>query len=195
MARILFYHDFVSPFCRLGVRTVALAADATGLELRPVPFELWPAPGPLPTVEEAHGDELEQARAAAREWGLDDGGLELGTLPRVPRTRKAHEAVAFARSHGSERVVLEAIYDALWAGGRDISRLDVLADIGADAGLDRETMHVALGLDDLEEVVVREQHAAAAAGHTGVPSVQVGDVVAVGLMSTDELVEWIEANR
>lgn len=189
MDRLLFYHDFTSPFCRLGGRVAGRAADRTGLTLRPVPFELWPAPAPLPDVGEAYGEELEHARRAADRWGL-----ELGTLPHVPRTRKAHEAVAYARDGARGRAVMDAIYDALWRDGLDISRLDVLADTCAAAGVDRELLHVALGLDEREEEVVREQEAAAAAGLAGVPAVQVGDVVAVGLLPLDELVEWIEAN-
>ena len=103
--------------------------------------------------------------------------------------------MAFARRHDAQEAVLRAIYDALWQDGRDISRLDVLADLGGEAGLDREAMHVALGLDELEAEVVREQEAAVAAGLTGVPAVQVRDVVAVGLFPVEELVEWIEENR
>lgn len=189
MDRLLFYHDFASPFCRLAAQTAARAADRTGLALRPVPFELWPAPAPLPGVD-TYGDELDRASGAASEWRL-----ELGALTRVPRTRKAHEAVAFARSHGADQALMEAIYDALWRDGRDIARLDELSDIGETAGVDRELLHVALGLDDFEDGVVREQDAAAAAGLTGVPAVQVGDAVAVGLFPVDELVEWIEENR
>lgn len=189
MDRLLFYHDFASPFCRLGARIVGDAVDRTGLALRPVPFELWPAPTPLPDVGEAYGDELAQASTVAQSWGL-----ELGSLRHVPRTRKAHEALAFARDADEGRAMMEALYDALWRDGLDITRLDVLADLGAKTGVDRELLHVALGLDEREEEVVREQEAAAAGGLTGVPAVQLGDVVAVGLLPLDELVAWIEAN-
>lgn len=189
MNRLLLYHDFASPFSRLGVGVVSEAARRTGMELRPVPFELRPAPVPL---EDAAVDQEEMAAAAtvAGEWGV-----ELGALRRLPRTRKAHEAVAYARRHDAGPAVLHAIYDALWLEDRDISRLDVLAEIGGAAGLDREALHVALGVDELQDEVVREQRAAAAAGLTGVPAVQVRDVVAVGLFPLDDVVEWIEANR
>lgn len=189
MNRILLYHDFASPFSRLAVAVTVAAAARTAMEVRAVPLELYPAPAPLPGPEEL-GDELEAARVVAEEWGL-----ELGTLARVPRTRKAHEAVAYGRAQGREVPVLEALYDALWREGRDVSRLDVLAEAGAGAGLEREAMHVALGLDHFQDEVVREQEAAAAAGLDGVPAVQVGEVVAVGLLPEDELVEWIETNR
>lgn len=189
MKRILLYHDFVSPFCRLAVPATIDAARRTGAPLRAVPFELHPAPGPLPELASLDG-ELETASAIAREWGV-----ELGSPGLVPRTRKAHEAVAFARSHQLEIPVLERLYDALWKDGRDISRLDVVADAGAAAGMDREALHVALGVDNLQDEIIREQEAAVAAGLTGVPAVQFGDVAAVGLFPVEELVEWIESNR
>lgn len=187
---MLLYHDFASPFSRLAVAVAAEVAERTRLRLRAVPFELRPAPVPLPEVVDPDDEEMAAARTAARDWSL-----ELGTLPRVPRTRKAHEAVAYARAHGAEAAVLGGIYDALWREGLDISRLDVLADVGAAAGLDRDAMHVALGLDEFEGEVVREQQAAVSAGLAGVPAVQVGQVMAVGLFPADELVEWIDSNR
>ncbi len=189
MNPILLYHDFVSPFCRLALPIAMEAARRTSLPLRAVPFELHPDPGPLPQAGALH-DEMAAARTVAGEWGL-----ELGEPRHVPRTRKAHEAVAFARQRELELPVLQALYHAHWMEGLDLSRLDVLADTGAGAGLEREPLHVALGLDDLREGVVREQEAAVAAGLTGVPALQLGDVVAVGLTSLEELVEWIESNR
>lgn len=186
---MLLYHDFASPFCRLAIPTAIEAARRTGLELRAVPFELRPAPVPLPGVAGLDPEEMAAARETAARWGL-----ELGTLARIPRTRKAHEAVAHARAHGAEVPVLTGLYDGLWRDGLDISRLDVLADIGAAAGLDRDALHVDLGLDHFQDEVVREQEAATAAGLTGVPAVQVGEVRAVGLFPADELVDWIEDN-
>jgi predicted DsbA family dithiol-disulfide isomerase len=187
MNPILLYHDFVSPFCRLAVPIVIEAARRTGHTLRAVPFELHPAPGPAPPLH-ALEDEMAAARSAAGEWGL-----ELGTPRHMPRTRKAHEAVAFARQRDLEIPVLRALYHAHWMEARDISRLDVLADAGAVAGLEREPLHVALGLDDLQGEVVREQDAAVAAGLTGVPAIQLGDAVAVGLVPLESLLEWIES--
>lgn len=190
MDRLLLYHDFVSPYCRLALGPTLDVASRTGLDVRPVPFELNPAPARLPSPDEPGlARELESAREIARSWDAD-----LGTLTAVPRTRKAHETVAYARIHGDGGVaeaVLQGLYEALWSDGRDIARLDVLADIGEAAGLDREPLHVALGLDEMEAEVVREQEAAAGAGISGVPAVQVGSALATGLIAPDELLAWV----
>ena len=196
MNRLLFFHDFVSPYCRLALDAVETAVREAELELRPVPFELWPAPEPLPDPDATLADELETAATLAAEWGIP-----LEPPPRIPRTRKAHEAVAFALEAeqegdpGTTARVVRGVYEALWSDGRDIARIDVLADIGEAAGLDREALHVALGLDEYEADVVREQHAVAGAEITGVPAVQLGSVVAAGVLPADELAAWIEANR
>lgn len=191
MDSLLFYHDFTSPFSRLAAGISARAAARAGLHIRPIPLELHPPGTPLPRPDSPEiADELRLAMAAADEWEL-----QLGTLPFVPRTGKAHEAVAFARSEGQAEQVMLEIYEALWGRGEDIARIDVLADTGAAAGLDRDALHVALGTDRLAETVAREQEAAIGAGLTGVPAFQVGDVMAVGLFPVDELLSWIEQNR
>ncbi|MFW5947442.1 MAG: DsbA family oxidoreductase [Gemmatimonadota bacterium] len=191
MTRLLFFHDFASPYCRLALDAVTGAAGRAGLDVRPVPFELWPAPAPIPSPDDARLlNEMETARELAEEWGVP-----LRKPAVLPRTRKAHEAVAFALARDGAMEVVRRIYDALWAEGRDIARLDVLAEIGEAAGLDREALHVALGTDEFEADVVREQHAAAGAGLEGVPVVQVGHVRASGLLPADDLLAWIEDNR
>jgi predicted DsbA family dithiol-disulfide isomerase len=191
MSRLLLYHDFVSPFCRLAAQVAATAAERTGHELRAVPYELRPAPTPLPDPGDPElAEELATARELAREWSL-----ALGTLGAVPRTRKAHEAVAVAREQGREAEMLGALYDALWERGEDVSRLDVLVEAGRVAGVDPDELHVALGVDRFEEAVRVEQDAAVAAGVSGVPAFQVGGVRASGLFPVDELIGWIEQNE
>lgn len=193
MSRLLFFHDFASPYCRLALHAVSDAAERAGLEVRPVPYELWPAPDPLPALD-APGlvEELETAGTLADRWGVP-----FHAPPRIPRTRKAHEAVAFALDRSDPArvmAVMRGIYDAVWERGLDVARLDVLVDIGDAAGLDREALHVALGMDTFEPDVVREEHAALGAEIPGVPAVQLGSVLASGLIPADELVEWIVEN-
>ena len=191
MSRLLFYHDFASPYCRLALDAVTEAAERTGLEVRPVPFELWPAPTELPTIDDPTvAEELDRARELA-----SDQGIRLQPPTALPRTRKAHEAVAFGIDHGAGAAVLRGIYEQLWSEGQDISRIDVLTSVAEAAGLDPEELHVALGTDRYEADVVREQHAVTGAGIEAVPAVQVGAVMAAGLLPPDELADWIRENR
>lgn len=189
MTRLLLYHDFGSVFCRLALPVARAAAAAAELELDVVPYELVPAPAILPPPE-ALRPELEAAGPAAAALGI-----ELALPPRIPRTRKAHEAVAHARRQGLALELAEVIYDAVWRRGLDISRLDVLADLGAEAGLDPAALHVALGVDAEEAGVVAAQREAEAAGIAELPTFRVGDEVRVGLVGSDELATWLAARR
>lgn len=187
--QVVLYHDFVSPFSRVALVAARRAVADADLTLDVVPLELYPAPLPLPAVG-ALDQELEAAHTLAT-----DMGAPMVLPPLVPRTRKAHEAVEHARQHGAALDVAEAIYDAYWRRGLDIGRLDVLADVGAEAGLDRDLLHVALGLDAGEAEVAAAERAAESAGIDGVPTFRLGEAVAVGLFPAAELLEWIEAHR
>lgn len=190
MAELIIHHDFVSPFSRVALAVARAVSARAGVDLRLAAMELWPAPLPLPMPAEALGDDLRAALPLAI-----DLGTTMALPPLVPRTRKAHEAVVHARAHGLELVMAEAIYDALWRRGLDIGRLDVLADVGARVGLDRDLLHVALGLDSGEAEVVAAGTAAEAAGIDGVPTFRLGAAAAVGLFPPAELLEWIRAQR
>jgi 2-hydroxychromene-2-carboxylate isomerase len=152
LSTLVLYHDFVSPFSRLALLVARNVAREVGLDLRLVPLELFPPPVPLPPAPETLGAELEAALPLARALGA-----ELALPARVPRTRKAHEALVHARRQGEgmgqregmgqgqgqgqgeglELELAEALYDAVWRRGQDIGRLDVLAGLGAEVGLDR----------------------------------------------------------
>lgn len=185
MARLTLYHDFTSAFCRVALAVARQTAIRAALELDLAPVELNPAPAPLPNPGDIES-ELDAARPLARE--LD---LELRLPPRVSRTRKAHEALAHARRHARAVELAEALYDAYWRSGLDIGRIDVIADVGARVGLDRDALHVDLGVDTLEAEVRQALHSAGEAGIDQVPAFRVGDQVLVGLVGVDELQAWV----
>ena len=222
------YHDFASPLSRLAAAEVVRWAESRWAEsrwaesrgtesrgtrspvVRWVPFELSPPGAPaLDPADPAFAAELETARERAAEWGVEVNAPRVGAMP---RTRKAHEAVAFARraveageaEPGLDTRLVARYYDALWNEGRDIARLDVLVELAGGAGADIEKLYVALGLDDLAAEVVAEQEAAEAAGVPGVPTlvrpVQAGPdggtdpgprEVLVGLVERNVLAAWL----
>jgi predicted DsbA family dithiol-disulfide isomerase len=188
MNGLTLYHDFASVYSRIALAVATRVAAATGLTLETVPFERFPEPGPPPTADKAFRSELAAAADMAR--GL---GLEMRLPPFVPRTRKAHEAVAHAHTHGAAVAMAEQVYDGFWRRGLDIARLDVLAELGAEAGLDGGVLHVALGVDTHAPDVARAQTQAEHDGIDGVPTFRVGQARAVGLMPASELIDWIEA--
>jgi predicted DsbA family dithiol-disulfide isomerase len=148
---------------------VALAPlRAEGVRIENRPFELRPAPAPLPDLEApqylAGWEQSVMPLAAA----LGAPGMK---RPRLStRTRKAHEAAAFAREHGAGDAMHRAIYEAYFLEQRDIGRVDVLVEIGASVGLERMALKVALDIDRHTDEVVAHEAEAGRLGITAVPA-------------------------
>lgn len=114
----------------------------------------------------------------------------------TPRTRKAHEAARFARTRGLEPAMRAALYAAHLDQGRDIGRIDVLADLGAEVGLDRTEVRVTLDIDQFTDEILREQARGRQMGVTGVPTFaftgEAGARILTGLPSPAELAEFLQ---
>ena len=163
------WSDYVCPFCYLEMPELARLAAAHGdrLTITWRAFEL--RPDPVPTLD-PDGEYLHRVwgqsvypMAAAR-------GMELRLPPVQPRSRAAFEAVAFAREQGRFDAMHEALFRAFFVEGRDLARREVLVDIGASAGLDRQALDAALASGRFLEGVLQDEHDAAELGLRGVPA-------------------------
>ncbi|HZD05235.1 MAG TPA: DsbA family protein, partial [Longimicrobiales bacterium] len=141
-ARLWFdYVDPVSFLVEVRLRRVEAASGTAAVER--LPWEIVPPPEPLLDPDDpAWVGRWRQVERESREEGL-----ELRRAHLVPWTRKAHELVlhatggpAFDRVHG-------AVFRAHHVEGRDIGRIDVLADIAEAAGLDAAEIRTVLGVD------------------------------------------------
>jgi predicted DsbA family dithiol-disulfide isomerase len=163
---LVVFADYVCPFCYLA-ESVLQRLRAEGTRVEPAAFELWPAGTPLPVPDEAW-------MRAGRGSAVESLARELGVTLQYPalstRTRKAHEAVAFARANGVMLDMHQAVYHAYWQDGRDIGRIDVLVEIGADVGLDRGGLRVALDIDQWTGRVRHDVQRAARLALGGVPA-------------------------
>lgn len=74
---------------------------------------------------------------AGRELGIDFHFEKLGQLP---NTSEAHRLVQLASDEGHHANVAAAIFRAYFEGGADIGDVNVLAEIGANAGLSDRTL-------------------------------------------------------
>jgi predicted DsbA family dithiol-disulfide isomerase len=163
---VITYQDYVCPFCYVAEAPLA-RVRAEGLVLDRRPFELRPPPEPLADLRSPllrHAWEQAVLPLAQRY------GVEIREPARSVRTRKAHEAVAFARAQGRTEEMHAAIFRAHFVEGRDIGRIDVLAAIGGEVGLDAGDLMFALNADRWTEQVVGDERAAAALGITAVPA-------------------------
>jgi predicted DsbA family dithiol-disulfide isomerase len=163
---VVVFSDFACPFSYVteaALRRIEAAGEVTPTHLA---WELYPSPAPLPSADA--GEWMDALRPLA-----DELGLPL-RIPMPVRTRKAHEAAAFAASKGLGPAMRQALFAAHFGEGRDIGRIDVLVEIGAGLGLDATELKVVLDVDAFSARVAAEQDAACRAGVQGVPTIVIG---------------------
>ena len=172
------FHDTVCPWCRIGKRHLdnALAEwDGEPVTVRWRPFFL---------DETVPSEGLDFRSYFAERKGLADpepifarvrqAGAAVGLDFRFDRVRYAtntllsHRLIALAPSE-RQSAVIDAIHRAYFEEGRNIGEIGTLADLAAEAGLDRETIADLLRGDAARDAVLAEAAWARDQGVTGVP--------------------------
>jgi predicted DsbA family dithiol-disulfide isomerase len=194
--RLAVYSDYVCPYCCLawaGLQSLA----AEGLEVALLPFELRPAPVPLPAATDPERRREWEQVIAPRAAAL---GLEVRFPAAVVRTRKAHELALHAARQGAGGAMHARLFQAYFAEGRDIGRIDVLLDLAAEVGLERTGVKVELGIDQYADAVAEAQRRAGTLGVRAVPAYidEVNGFAArshLGLLDRAELKQWLEQEQ
>ena len=175
-----FVADMVCPWCYLGwVRLKSAAAMRPGVETAIVwrPYQLDPS---LPedgvdrraymAAKFPDADRMKAVQAALTQAAADDGvTLRLDRIAKSPNTSAAHRLIRWAQGQNRQDAVVEALFTAYFEEGCDIGDPEVLADIGASAGMDRLVILDLLSREADKDVVHREHRMAVEAGVTGVP--------------------------
>ena len=113
---------------------------------------------------------------AGRELGLDFHFEKLGALP---STSEAHRLVQLASNEGRQANVAAAIFRAYFERGADIADATVLAQIGAEAGLDPKTLRAFRDTREGETVLVGSEERLRGFGVRTVPNLLFGGRVLV----------------
>ena len=146
--RIDIVSDVMCPWCIIGYRQLANALEATGTEheIHWLPFELNPD---MPTqgqnlrehIIEKYGTTPEQSdksREKMTEIGTDLGiNFRFTEEMRMHNTFNAHQLLHWAQTQGREHDLKQALFAAHFTNGRDLSDIQVLADVAAEIGLDK----------------------------------------------------------
>jgi predicted DsbA family dithiol-disulfide isomerase len=178
MIQIDFVADLACPWCYLGLvrldRARAMRPDWP-VRLRWHPFFLNPHLPPegmdrATYVRRKFGGDARQVYRRIEDAGREDGvEFAFARMPRTPNTMLAQRLILFAEEHGQADAVVRALFRALFQEGRDVCRLDELAAIAAEAGLDRAEVSAFLSGDRLEREVIAAHQQAERAGIHGVP--------------------------
>ncbi len=173
------FHDTACPWCRIGKRHLQLALaqwDSEPAQVRYRTFflnERIPAAGEdfKPYMQAKVGGRvpLEQMFAGPRQAGERVGlRFDFEAITRAPNTLLSHRLIALAPD-SARKAVIDAVYAAYFEHGRDIGNLDVLLDVAAAAGLDRDALRELLLGDAATEQVHADARWAQQAGIRGVP--------------------------
>lgn len=180
--------DYVCPFCYLGDAALRQVERGLDVAVERMPFELRPPGVPLADLEA--GGVRPAFEAVVVPWAARLG-VEVRWNGTGTRTRKAHEAAAYARTVDRFEAMHKALYRAYWLEGRDIGRIDVLTAIGAEVGLDALELRVALDVDARTADVMAAEAAATALGVRAVPAYRLGGRLLTGLHEPAALRQWV----
>lgn len=180
-----FFFDFVDPASYLVGWILDDLGVAGDLEWRG--FEVRPPPAPL-----IDPGEREWAAYQSRVGECAEAlGVPMVAPGLVPWSRKAHELMEFAREKGRHDSVRQAVCRAHFVDGTDIGRVDLLAGIAAEAGLDGAEARAALGVDRFAEVVLTARATAGEMDVTQAPVLVCGSRRLDGLRSPSEVESWL----
>jgi predicted DsbA family dithiol-disulfide isomerase len=174
------FSDTVCPWCYIGKRRLERA-----LRERPMPelairwraFQLNPGmPAGGMDRRQYMAAKFGSAERAARLFdtvtrvGAEEGiRFAFDRIGRTPNTMKSHRLLALAAQHGRQSHVLDRLFAAYFAEGRDIGQASVLVDIGEAAHLPAIEVEAALSEDSPIGTTLAEDFLARRQGINGVP--------------------------
>ena len=174
------WSDIACPWCFIGKRKfeTAVAGFPGDVDVEYHSFELAP--------DTPAGFEGSEADYLARHKGISSAQSEamlrnvatiaetvglhydFGALHHA-NTVMAHQLVHYAKARGAQADMTERLLRAYFEDGRHLGPLDVLADIGAEAGFSRADVLRSLESDEFLADVRADQAQAAGYGISGVP--------------------------
>jgi len=173
--------DVMCPWCIIGFRQLeqALATTGLGAFIRWHPFELNPEMPPQGQnlrehITEKYGASPEQSaqnRAQMADLGTSLGiDFQWSDDSRIVNTFAAHQLLDWAVDHDLQHPLKMALFEAHFTQGRDVSQADVLVDIAASVGLDRDAASEVLASGSHAEETRARQQFWTSRGISGVPS-------------------------
>jgi len=180
MTKLDIISDPICPWCFIGktkLDTALAARPDHGFEIEWHPFQLNPD---MPPEGMDRRDYLE-LKFGGRKGAVDVYGqiaqaaeaagvsVDFSKIKRTPNSLDAHRLIHWAGQQGMQTPVVTRLFEAYFQQGLDISDHQVLADIAASAGMDRDVITKLLAQDD-EKANIRARDAnAREKGVRGVP--------------------------
>ena len=179
--------DVICPWCLIGKRRLEKALGNRPAVVRWHPFQLNPDMPPEGIDRKSdrirkfgsweRSQELDTQVAAA---GQGEGiAFNFDRQSRAPNTLDAHRVIWLAGERGVQDAVVEAVFQAYFTDGRDLSDRATLASVAAVAGLDHAEVDELVAGDRGLDVVQAGEEQARRLGVSGVPFFVVNGRVAL----------------
>src|ERR1700682_4729633 len=197
--------DVICPWCYIGKRRLEKAIAARrgqrDVRVRWNPFQL------NPHIPKEGMNRKEYRTAKFGSWerslaldaqvaaaGRAEGILfDYAKVMRTPNTLDAHRLIGLADTEGMQDAVVEAIFQAYFVEGRDISQTTVLLDVVAEAGLERGRAEALLSGDEGLAAIRAAEEQARRSGVQGVPFFLINNTVALsGARETSAFLDAFE---
>lgn len=204
--------DIVCPWCFIGKRQLdaALARRREARPAEPAPRIHWRAyqlnpdlPAEGVSREEHYRRKFGTAAASmverVRQAGLGIGlELQLDRITRQPNTVAAHALIELAAEGGRQSAMAEALFEAFFIDGRDLTDPAVLLELATGVGMRKEMAEAALDPDGaLQRLVAAGEAELREFGVNGVPRFIIGRedtgrIAVSGAQGVDALLEAME---
>ncbi len=174
------WSDIACPWCYIGKRKFEAGAAQFGgdVEVEYHSFQLAPDT-PIDFVGNA-ADSLAQRKGISREHVSEMFDRVVGVAQQVgldfdydsvqhTNTVRAHELLHYAKAHGLQREMKERLLRAYFVEGRHVGRIDDLADLAVEVGMDRADVHRSLTEQEFLADVRADEAMAQEYGIHGVP--------------------------
>ena len=181
--RIDIVSDAICPWCYIGKRQLEralamLAPEGLHFSVHWNPFQLNPDMPKEGRDRAAYRATKFGSAEKARQIDERVGGAAAAVglafrqdlMLRTPNTLDAHCLIWLAGKEGVQDTVVEALFAAYFSQGRDIGETPVLADVAAEAGMNREAVAEFLAGDVAVQEMLTADRSAREAGVNGVPS-------------------------
>jgi len=173
------WSDVACPWCFIGKRKFEAAAEQFDGEVE-VEFHSYElAPDTPVDYPGTHRDYLVSRGFPAEQIGAMDArvsaiaesvGLHYDFDANHPtRTLKAHELLHFAKAHGAQAAMKERLMQAYFERGEHVGRVEDLARMAGEVGLDEDAARRALESGEFAAAVQEDIRAAREIGVNGVP--------------------------
>lgn len=173
--------DVVCPWCYIGKRrlekAIAQVADQVDVELEYHPFELNPdmpleGRNQKEYLTRKFGSEVKYQQIVEHVTDVAaQEGLKFDFEKQVisPNTRNAHRLIWFAKKHGKQIEMKEALMKAYFEQGIDLTKMENLISIATQAGIDPEKIKSFLSSTEGMVEVTTSEMQNAQRGISGVP--------------------------